>query len=206
MLLIALSLTAFPTLQAQQCSTYHVFAEVLPGKQLSIDIDMNFVPEESTNRLEFLLHGDLRIISLASQQMDSYNIQQENNPFGLDTAYVQLVKIESNRKVVAGDSIPLSWQYRGEFKNDHFQLGPSAFYKGWADLEVGSLWLPTLSNLQQQFHTGISDMFATFVSQNTFKMMRLKKQLFGDDQQKTTLRVVVPHRLVRKIRPMLARN
>lgn len=117
---------------------------------------MNLVPEAPTNRLEFLVHGDLRITSLASKQMDSYNIQQKYNPFGLDTAYVQFVKIESNRKVVAGDSIPLSWQYRGEFKNDHFQLGPSAFYKGWADLEVGSLWLPTLSNLQHQFHAEVS--------------------------------------------------
>lgn len=253
MLLVALPVSAFSTLQAQPFSNYHIYAEVLPGKQLSVEVDIDFVPELPTNRLQFLLHADLGITSLASEQIDSYDIQQEYNPYGLDTAYVQLITIQLSRQHAVGEPVSLSWQYRGQFNNNHFQLGPSAFYEDWTELEVGSLWLPTLSNLQHQFHvevsvkvpdhytvagpghvkhkgrrwqlqstvpaidfpliisdemqvdrqnseqlavslyhTGISDKLASFVSQNTFEVMRFYKQLFGDGHQKTTLRLVVP--------------
>lgn len=143
-------------LRAQTHSDYNGSATVTPGEELSVELDMDFVPNKETSRLQFLLHGDLEVVSLDSDQMKSYDIEQGYKPYDMDTAYVQLITVELDSDIADSDAIDLHWEYRGKYNNDHFQLGPSASYKQWTELEIGSLWLPTVSNFRHPFNAELS--------------------------------------------------
>lgn len=112
---------------------------------------MQFVPTEPADTLRFLLHGDLDLQSLSSPRLASYAVEQNYNPYGLDTSHVQLVSAVLKNTADAGSAVPLRWTYGGTYDNEHFQLGPSTVRPHWAELEIGALWVPVVASLKHRF-------------------------------------------------------
>ncbi len=131
---------------------YRVDAEIKPASgQFEVSIDMRFVPDESTDTLQFLLHDSFKLDELKGQAVENYS----TSPWrfgGKDTVHTKIITVALARTANPSDPVSLTWKYGGQLRNEQIPaIGGAVVSEHWTELPFEAIWIPQEASIGHRF-------------------------------------------------------